>query len=146
MANARWETDPRAKNGGFWVETSERPVNAKRAKKRKRVTALQNGWMQMWREDIIRITQLTRSARPIIILMVLSFLVHEAKSNRVILTNDLLKMHGVDRQMKRQALRILETIGVISIERSDRTAPIIIHNWYAVDGKWIAKRDAVCTG
>jgi hypothetical protein len=55
----------------------------------------------------------------------LAYLAWKTKSSTFVLSNDYLKLYGVDRDAKRRALGRLEKAGVIRIERHGRHAPIV---------------------
>ena len=55
----------------------------------------------------------------------LAYLAWKTKSSTFVLSNDYLKLYGVDRDAKRRALARLEKAGVIRIERHGRHAPIV---------------------
>jgi hypothetical protein len=55
----------------------------------------------------------------------LAYLAWKTKSSTFVLSNDYLKIYGVDRDAKHRALARLEKAGVIRIERHGRHAPIV---------------------
>ena len=69
------------------------------------------------------------------VLLALEVAVHKARSNQVVLTNDLLKLYGITRQAKLRGLRQLAASGVISIDWRNQAAPRVTHHWYDLDGK-----------
>jgi hypothetical protein len=70
------------------------------------------------------------------VLLALEVAIHEARCNRVKLTNNLLNQYGITSQSKIRGLRQLTTAGVISVMwDGQRAAPIVTHHWYTEDGK-----------
>jgi hypothetical protein len=70
------------------------------------------------------------------VLLALEHIIHDARSNRVKLTNGLLKQYGITRQSKTRGLRRLVAADVITVERGGgREAPIVTHRWYTKYGK-----------
>jgi hypothetical protein len=71
------------------------------------------------------------------VLLALQHAIHAAKSNRVKLTNDLLRRYGITRQAKNRGLRQLVAAEVISVEwNGQRAAPLVTHHWYTEDGNF----------
>jgi hypothetical protein len=69
------------------------------------------------------------------VLLALEVAVHEARRNRVKLTNDLLDQYGITRQSKIRGLRQIAAAGTISVEWNGQEAPMVTHHWYTDDGK-----------
>jgi hypothetical protein len=69
------------------------------------------------------------------VLLVLEIAIHEARCNRVRLTNDLLDRYGITRQSKGRWLRQIAAAGVISVEWNGQEAPMVTHHWYTEAGK-----------
>lgn len=69
------------------------------------------------------------------VLLALEIAIHEAHSNRVKLTNDLLDRYGITRQSKARGLRQIAAAGTISVEWDGQEAPTVTHHWYTEDGK-----------
>jgi hypothetical protein len=59
------------------------------------------------------------------VFILLAYLAWKTKSSTFVLSNNYLKLYGVDRDAKRRALARLEQAGVIRIERHVRHAPIV---------------------
>jgi hypothetical protein len=56
-------------------------------------------------------------------------------TNRVKLTNNLLKQYGITRHLKRRGLRHLAAAGVITVKQRGKEAPIVTHHWYTRTGE-----------
>ena len=69
------------------------------------------------------------------VLLVLEIAIHDARSNLVKLTNDLLYQYKITHQSKTRGLRQLAAAGVISVEWNRLEAPMVTHHWYTEDGK-----------
>jgi len=87
--------------------------------------------------ELIKVTK-GRTGPALLCLLILDFLVYEAKNNCVKFTNDLVRECGFDRETKRIGLPPLQTIGIIQIEKtSDTASPWVTHLWYDQNGKFI---------
>jgi hypothetical protein len=69
------------------------------------------------------------------VLLALEIAIHDARSNRVKLTNDLLDPYGITRQSKARGLRQIAAAGIISVEWDGQEAPTVTHHWYNEAGK-----------
>ena len=58
-----------------------------------------------------------------------------ARCNRVALTNHLLKRYRITHQAKNRGLRRLTATGVITVEWSNKSAPMVTHHWYTKGGE-----------
>jgi hypothetical protein len=70
------------------------------------------------------------------VLLALDYVIFDEHSNRVKLTNNILKQYGITHQSKIRGLRQLAEADVIAVEWCGRgEAPIVTHRWYTADGK-----------
>jgi len=70
------------------------------------------------------------------VLLALDYVIYDEHSNRVKLTNNILKQYGITHQSKNRGLRQLAEAGVITVEwRGQGEAPFVTHHWYTADGK-----------
>jgi DNA-binding transcriptional ArsR family regulator len=77
-----------------------------------------------------------RAGNPMLaVLLALEHAIHAAKSNKVKLTNALLKHYGISHQTKARGLRQLAAAGVVTFKQDGKAAPVVTHLWYTKSGK-----------
>jgi hypothetical protein len=65
------------------------------------------------------------------VLLALDYVIFDEHSNRVKLTNNILKQYGITHQSKIRGLRQLAEAGVITVEWCGQgEAPFVTHHWY----------------
>ena len=115
------------------VETVDTGVKPSEARQRRRAS-LAKTWAKIPHHRGIELAKRIRDPA-MVVLLVLEHLIHGAKSNRVKLTNDLLKQYGITRPAKARGLRQLAKAGVITVEQDGKAAPVVTHLWYTKGGE-----------
>jgi hypothetical protein len=76
-----------------------------------------------------------RAGNPMLaVLLALEVAIYAAHSNRIKLTNGLLRRYRITPQSKTRGLRQLVAAGVVSVEQSGFVAPFVTHHWYTKKG------------
>jgi hypothetical protein len=111
---------------------------------RQKAAKLTKTWAQIPHHQGLQLAKRIRNPA-LAVLLILEAAAHEAGSNRVKLTNKLLKPYKITHQSKTRGLRQLAAAGVISVEwgraGGKKTAPIVTHHWYTEDGtpRWCGR-------
>jgi hypothetical protein len=128
----------------LWIDGPDDIANAPEPKRRRRSAKakLTGTWAKIPHDRGLKLAKQAKS--PVLaVLLALEHIIHGAGSNRVKLTNGLLKQYGITRQSKARGLRQLVEAGVIAVEqRGEREAPVVTHHWYSKYGKLRCARSA----
>jgi hypothetical protein len=101
---------------------------------RRKVAKIAETWVQIPHARGLKLAKQTKC--PVLaVLLALEVAVHNARSNQVKLTNNLLEQYGITRQSKVRGLRQLGASGIILVEWNGQEAPAVIHHWYTEDGE-----------
>jgi hypothetical protein len=110
------------------------PDRPRRQRKRSKVARLAQTWAKIPHHRGLELAKRAGDSM-LAVLLVLEHIIHEAHSNRIKLTNDLLKQYGITRQSKTRGLRKLAAAEVISVEQHGLEAPIVTRHWYTKGGE-----------
>ena len=121
----------------LWIDGPDDIANAPGPRRRRRSSAkvkLTGTWAKFPHDRGLKLAKQAKS--PVLaVLLALEHIIHEAGSNRVKLTNHLLKPYGITSQSKGRGLFQLAAAGVITVERcGQREAPVVTHHWYTKRG------------
>jgi hypothetical protein len=109
------------------VGSTSRATAARRAKSA-------GTWAQIPHDRGLKLAK--RLGNPVLaVLLALEQAVHDARSNCVKLTNELLGRYRISQQSKNRALRQLVAADVVTVEWHGRAAPTVTHHWYTKGGE-----------
>ena len=128
----------------LWIDGPDDIANAPKPRRRRSPAKIKlaGTWAKIPHDRGLELAK--RVGSPVLaVLLALEHIIHDAGSNRVKLTNGLLKQYGITRQSKTRGLRQLVAANVITLEQcGEREAPVVTHHWYTKYGKLRGARGA----
>jgi hypothetical protein len=120
----------------LWIDGPDDIANALAPRQRRRAKrSTTNTWAKIPHDRGLTLAK--RSGNSVLaVLLALEIAIHNARSNRVKVTNGLLEQYGITPQSKMRGLRRLAAADVIAIEpHGQREAPVVRHRWYTRRGE-----------